>query len=196
MSCIAEQTFTKAFQTSTFSQNFDIKEPGLSRVVSENCISKQFCGGHYPAYTKPNQACQIGAAGFPVSAKAQCVGFTSLPLRSAASFPCALSGVITTGSTQRKPCMLLCGATWGILISNRAEKHSCKLKWVYTVDRGGWVFTRLKQPTMDTFVLQILLSRCQERQALVNVHFTTRVYSLSMIMIVPPRTACETVIVC
>lgn len=98
MSCIAEQTFTKAFQTSTFSQNFDIKEPGLSRVVSENCISKQFCGGHYPAYTKPNQACQIGAAGFPVSAKAQCVGFTSLPLRSTASFPCALSGVITTGS--------------------------------------------------------------------------------------------------
>lgn len=39
--------------------------------------------------------------------------------------------------------MLLCRATWGILISNRAEKHSCKLKWVHMVDRGvgcllGW----------------------------------------------------------
>lgn len=48
-------------------QNFDTEEPRLSPIVYVNCISEQFCGDHYLAHTKSNQACQIEAAGFPAS---------------------------------------------------------------------------------------------------------------------------------
>lgn len=56
MSCIAEQTFTKAFQTSTFSQNFDIKEPGLSRVSLRTASQSSFVEAttpHIPNQIKP-----------------------------------------------------------------------------------------------------------------------------------------------